>query len=184
MGLPIHAQSLHSCRKRHLADTPTVPTRTEHSGSSPKPPPTSRRRHFTAARANLALVLVKRIIADVVTEYKHMLELQESLEAARGNHAYEQAAWTRQELVRAAGKLCDCLRELEEVGVELKDWSLGVVDFPCIAGSREVYLCWQFGQERIEFWHEVDEDPAVRRHIEDLPLVDMSAGELYGWRTG
>ena len=58
------------------------------------------------------------------------------------------------------------------------------MDFPCISGSREVHLCWQFGHERVEYWHEVDEDPAVRRPVDDLPLVDMSAGELFGWRTG
>ncbi len=112
-----------------------------------------------------------------------MLELQESLEAARNGQAQEQAAAARGELVRAAGKLRDCLHELEEVGVELKDWSLGVVDFPCIAGPREVYLCWQFGHERIESWHEIDEDPAVRRPIEELPLMDESTAELFGWRT-
>lgn len=128
-------------------------------------------------------MLVKRIIADVVTEYKHMLELQESLEAARSGSAYERAGSDRQELVRTAGKLRDCLHELEEVGVELKDWSLGAVDFPCVAGPREVYLSWQFGQERIESWHEADEDPAVRRPIDELPLVDMSAAELFGWRA-
>lgn len=128
-------------------------------------------------------MLVKRIIADVVTEYKHMLELQESLEAAHSGQAHEQAVSAREELIRTARKLRGCLYELEEVGIELKDWSLGVVAFPCIAGPREVYLSWQFGQEHIESWHEVDEDPAVRRPIDELPRVDVSAAEVFGWRT-
>ena len=174
----------YSCWGHYLADTATVPQRTHHSERSrQEPPPATRRRYFTLARANLALVLVKRVIADVVTEYKQMLELQESLEAARSGQSQEQVAAAREELVRAAGKLRDCLHELEEIGVELKDWSLGVVDFPSVAGPREVYLCWQFGQECIESWHEIDEDPAVRRPIEELPLVDASTADLYGWRT-
>jgi len=61
------------------------------------------------------------------------------------------------------------LKELEEVGVELEEMSLGIVDFPAMAGGREVRLCWQLGQETVQFWHEVGATAATRRSVESMP---------------
>ena len=45
--------------------------------------------------------------------------------------------------------------ELHDLGVELKDYSRGLVDFPSMRGERVVLLCWQLGEgDQIEWWHE------------------------------
>jgi len=126
------------------------------------------KRVFTLAEADRALVLVKRVVSDVMTEYARVLDLQESLEAAETS-APEQYRQLRLELIRSAGKLRTFVEELEDVGVELKDWSLGVVDFPCLAGGRNVCLCWRHGDEGIRYWHEVDAGLAGLQPITTLP---------------
>jgi len=127
------------------------------------------KRAFSLPEANRALVLVKRIVTDVIFEYSRMIDLQEQLEAAEEAEAVEQSDKTRMDLIRSAGRLRACLDELDDVGVELKDWALGVVDFPSFAAGREICLCWQYGQDAIEFWHEMDDTFAERKPIGDMP---------------
>ena len=133
------------------------------------------KRVFTLAEANRALVLVKRIVADVMREYSRMLDLQEALEAAEASGAAERYEETRLALIRSAGQLRACLAELDDVGAELKDWSLGVVDFPCVAGGRQVCLTWQHGQDRVERWHDLDSSFACLHPIETLPPAGQYA---------
>ena len=49
------------------------------------------------------------------------------------------------------------LAELETLGVQLKDFERGLVDFPSLRDGRVVLLCWQLGEgDELEWWHDVD----------------------------
>ena len=39
--------------------------------------------------------------------------------------------------------------ELRQLGVELKDYFTGLIDFPCWMDGREVYLCWRLGEPEV-----------------------------------
>ena len=129
-------------------------------------------RYFSVAEANRSLVLVRRIVEDVVFEYVRLLNLQELIEAAHGDQDSPGVEQARTQMLASVTKLHACLEELDLVGVELRDWSLGIVDFPCLAGGRELHLCWQFGHDELTYWHEVDAGCEGRRHIETLPSFE------------
>jgi hypothetical protein len=107
-----------------------------------------------------------------MAEYARALELQETIEAAQSGGAPGEVASARDRLAEVARRLHACLVELAEVGVELKDYTAGVVDFPCLAGGREVRLCWRFGEEQVRYWHEPGDCSGARRPIETLPVED------------
>src|SRR5258708_36801295 len=50
----------------------------------------------------------------------------------------------------------ECAKELENLGVELKDPNTGLVDFPAMMDGHEVYLCWRLGESKVAFWHEIE----------------------------
>ena len=53
--------------------------------------------------------------------------------------------------------LSNLVSELETLGVQLKDFSRGLIDFPSLRDGRVVLLCWQLGEgDRLEWWHDVD----------------------------
>jgi hypothetical protein len=55
------------------------------------------------------------------------------------------------------------LSGLRTIGVEVKGIDQGLVDFPSLRDGRVVYLCWQVGEDRVEWWHELDGGFAGRR---------------------
>jgi len=49
------------------------------------------------------------------------------------------------------------LSELESLGVQIKDFERGLVDFPSLREGRVVLLCWQLGEgDELAWWHDVD----------------------------
>ncbi|HJQ83756.1 MAG TPA: DUF2203 domain-containing protein [Candidatus Binatia bacterium] len=82
------------------------------------------------------------------------------------------AALSAEELVRrrpAARALVEELdaivHEIEESGAHLKDVQLGLVDFPTERDGEIVYLCWQFGEPEVAFWHRLDDGFAGRQPL-------------------
>ena len=54
---------------------------------------------------------------------------------------------------------------LYRIGVEIKDFDRGLCDFPHWRDGRVVYLCWKRGEDRIEYWHDVDAGFSGRQPI-------------------
>lgn len=66
--------------------------------------------------------------------------------------------------VSIIGRLRDILREVSELGVEVKAAD-GLVDFRSKLHGRTVYLCWKFGEDRITHFHELDTGFSGRQPI-------------------
>ena len=60
------------------------------------------------------------------------------------------------EYERDQRKMREFEQELAELGVELKDYFTGLIDFRCRMDGREVYLCWRLGEPAVAHWHELD----------------------------
>jgi hypothetical protein len=65
-------------------------------------------------------------------------------------------------------ELRDSMMELRELEVVLRDLDRGLLDFPSLRDGREVYLCWQEGEDAIGFWHEPDAGFGGRRPLDDV----------------
>ena len=57
------------------------------------------------------------------------------------------------------------LVKIHDLGVELKDPALGLIDFPSLRDGREVYLCWRLGETSIGYWHDTDTGFAGRQPL-------------------
>lgn len=54
-------------------------------------------------------------------------------------------------------------QEILSLGIEIKDFDKGLCDFPHEREGKIVYLCWQRGEETIEWWHDLDTGFAGRQ---------------------
>lgn len=131
-----------------------------------KSSPTSARPVFTLEHANRALVLVRKVVADIVAEYHELEQKRSQRDALQQNGPDSAAFWTVQAQVDVAiDRLNTLHRELSEVGCVLKDWRTGLVDFPALRDGRRVWLCWRLGEDRLTNWHELHEGFAARRPL-------------------
>lgn len=112
-------------------------------------------RHYTVEQANAALPWVTERIARLRAARDNFSdeEVREALgEATPGNGGGEPGRVVSEaflELQAAAG-------ELDAMEVVVRDLERGLVDFPALRDGREVYLCWEEGEDEITQWHEVD----------------------------
>lgn len=129
--------------------------------TAPKPG----KKYFTLEEANRSLPYVRKVVADLTQCYAHVLEIRHDIEHPHLDQSPEQLESEYEQAMERLGQYVD---ELNLVGVELKDFEKGLLDFPCLQNGREVLLCWQLGEESIVAWHEVDTGYKGRQHVHTL----------------
>jgi hypothetical protein len=123
-------------------------------------------RHYSPEEANEALPRVVELLDDLRDARVRLSdrEAREALaEAAPGNGGGEPGRTVSQGFL----DIRDALRELQEREIVLRDLDRGLVDFPHLRDGREVYLCWEEGEQEIGFWHEFDAGHAGRQPLGD-----------------
>ncbi len=76
----------------------------------------------------------------------------------------------------SAMRLQETFERVQELGCLVKDLDIGLLDFPTMYRGREVYLCWRLGEDRIEFWHHIEEGFGGRQPVDDEFLANHGAG--------
>lgn len=133
-----------------------------------RPPGPRSKRLFTIEEAQRALVFVRRVVQDIVQHYQELIGLRDELETLADTTVEpERIASLRDRNDRLTDALNRLHDELTEVGCQLKDWRMGLVDFPALRGGREVLLCWRLGEERIAYWHDLDAGFGGRQPIDE-----------------
>jgi len=82
---------------------------------------------------------------------------------------YAELAINKAEREKSQSQLIEAVRRIQETGCLVKDLDVGLVDFPTLLNDEEVYLCWKLGEERIRFWHRIDEGFAGRKPLQEIP---------------
>jgi hypothetical protein len=88
--------------------------------------------------------------------------------------AHEDLAKKRAESLRLTAQLKEAIDKIQATGCVVKDVDEGLVDFPSLLDGQEVYLCWKLGEERIAYWHGMEEGFAGRKPLDDSPLEDTT----------
>ncbi|HEY2806276.1 MAG TPA: DUF2203 domain-containing protein [Gemmatimonadales bacterium] len=125
---------------------------------------------FTVEKANSALPLVRRIVADITAEHPVWRDLVGRYElvvaGARADQGESREMLAlRQQVDRVAARISGYVTELEQIGVTLKDFETGLVDFYGVYEGRLVCLCWREGESAVTSWHEMDTGFAGRKPI-------------------
>jgi hypothetical protein len=113
---------------------------------------------FTIQEANALLPNVRTIVGSVQRAHRKVSRYRG--EANKAAEAAEQGGGGIPDGVAYAADLTELtvqIAELEALGVQLKDFERGLVDFPSVRDGRVVLLCWQLGEgDELEWWHDVD----------------------------
>ena len=115
-------------------------------------------RIFTLQEANALLPEVRIIAGKIQRAHRKLSRFRD--DAKKAAEAAEQGGGGTPNGVAYAALLTELttqMAELEALGVQLKDFERGLVDFPSLRDGRVVLLCWQLGEgDELEWWHDVD----------------------------
>jgi hypothetical protein len=96
------------------------------------------------------LAAMKRRLDGVRQEFNALRQ-----QASANGHA-KRAQELEKELHTLVHNLNTEIAAIQALGVEVKDLSIGLVDFPSEREGRVVYLCWRMDEPAIIAWHELD----------------------------
>lgn len=122
-------------------------------------------RHFSREEANAALPGLRRALQRL-RDAKDMLtdaEAHKALtDAAPTNGGGEPGAQVGEAFLQVRRLLAG----LQAQGIVIRDIDRGLVDFPALIDGREAYLCWELGEESVDYWHGPEEGFTGRRPLD------------------
>jgi len=122
-------------------------------------------KHFTLEEARALLPVLRRILKDTQRRRKRFTEADEKLARTIKNTGADLGGELVTAMLMDLVQMNLQLRRLQEMGVVLKDFDRGLVDFPHWRDGQEVFLCWELDEDDIEFWHDLDAGYAGRERL-------------------
>jgi len=127
--------------------------------------------HFTPEKANILLPRLRQWLTRMQANKQRLDRVQEKLvelgikAAGDGRLAEQELNAAEQEAERLSREIDKLLEQIHALGCELKDVDRGLIDFPARREGRRIYLCWQLGEEKVAFWHDVQSGFAGRQPL-------------------
>lgn len=122
---------------------------------------------FTVEEANALLKNIRPKLEKIRDCYARTQTMRESAKAAANAAGFGGGMEGGTKYVESLYEIGKLTTELNESGVQLKDYSRGLIDFPCNRDGEIILLCWQFGDgDEIEWWHEIEAGFAGRKSLD------------------
>ena len=112
-------------------------------------------RHYTVDEANAALPwIVERI--ERLRSARVRLTDEEVREALTDAAPMNGGGDPGRHVSEAFLDMRSALAELQATEIVLRDLDRGLIDFPALREGREVFLCWEEGEDEVAYWHDLD----------------------------
>lgn len=123
---------------------------------------------FTIEEANSLLPSVRPIVRGIQRAHRRLASYQSQASAAAegGKDGGGGGMANGSHYAKLVIELSLGVGELESLGVQLKDYSRGLIDFPSMREGRVVLLCWKADEgNQLEWWHDVEAGFAGRQPL-------------------
>lgn len=123
-------------------------------------------RIFTLSEANDLLPAVRTILLEIQARHNFIAAQSEAAKAAANCAEFGGGMQGGSLYVESLYELNKSALEIVKLGIQLKDYSRGLIDFPAMREGRVVLLCWQLGEgDAVEWWHDLETGFAGRKPI-------------------
>lgn len=122
---------------------------------------------FTLEEANNLIPILRPKLKKIRSRYENIAVFRESAKAAAASaEAGGGGMESGSQYVKFLYEIGKLTTEIGETGVQIKDYTRGLIDFPCRRDGRVVLLCWQLGEgDEVEWWHEIEAGFAGRQPL-------------------
>jgi hypothetical protein len=121
---------------------------------------------FTPGEANSILPEVKVKFASILMQRNNIMDLQTELESVASQDVSHESLFIKKVQVnKAITEMYKDIEKLEGLGILIKSFDEGLLDFPSKRFNEEVWLCWKMGEDKIKFWHGKNEGFVGRKPL-------------------
>lgn len=122
-------------------------------------------KHFTVEEARALLPELRRIFQDAHVRRERVRQADEKLGEDLRTTRSDLGGPTVAGMVNDWAQMNKQIQHLQQLGLVVKDFDRGLVDFPHLRDGQEVFLCWELDEDDIEFWHDIDAGYAGRERL-------------------
>ena len=122
---------------------------------------------FTVEEANSLLPNVRPVVHTIQRTHRRLVTFQSAAkQAAEGAESGGGGMNNGMRYAQLLMELSVAATQLESLGIQLKDYNHGLIDFPSMRDGRVVLLCWKADEgDNIEWWHDVEDGFAGRQPL-------------------
>lgn len=121
-------------------------------------------KHYTRDEARALLPQIRQWLADTKRLRRALEKRERRLEGLSGTGA-DLGGEVVDSWVRTLAELNEVFRQFQQREIQIKDLDRGLLDFPAVLDGKEVFLCWEDGEDDIEYWHDLDAGYAGRERL-------------------
>jgi hypothetical protein len=130
-------------------------------------------RYFSPAEVEALIPVLTELMEDMMraqaeaTAARERLRGEQQRLAMAGGGVLDRGEWqeAKRRLEAETQRLEGGIAEVTKLGGVIKDFGMGLVDFPHQREGRVVNLCWKYGEKHIRYWHGLDEGYAARKPL-------------------
>jgi hypothetical protein len=131
-------------------------------------------RVFTLEEANALVPTLQRLVGRQMLRQTEIEDRLRSLSRAAGAVPHDleimdgdsvEVRQLKTDLMERLAAYEEGWAEIASLGAVVKDTRTGLIDFYGQLDGRGVWLCWRYGEDRIEFFHELDTGFSGRKQL-------------------
>jgi hypothetical protein len=91
--------------------------------------------------------------------------MRPEMEKAQSHHIYDWGFPKGADYIRILESFQAAVKNIEDLGVMVKDFDIGLCDFPHKKEGRLVFLCWKQDEDEVSWWHDLESGFAGRQPL-------------------
>lgn len=111
--------------------------------------------HYELAEARSLLPYVEQWLAEIAEIRKEIQARDEAL-SEQVSQGHDLGGEPVDSWVKQLAEMKRLLLEFQTREIQLRDLDRGLIDFPALKGGREIFFCWELGEDDIHYWHDID----------------------------
>ena len=123
-------------------------------------------KYFTVEEANALLPKLAPLMKKVLDRRARASRLAQQMGHVLGDFRSNVGGAELSVLTQDFAAIERLIAQIQAYGVLIKDVNAGLLDFLSERNGRDVYLCWRYGEERVEYYHELHTGFSGRQQIE------------------
>ncbi|MEZ4592412.1 MAG: DUF2203 domain-containing protein [Chloroflexota bacterium] len=122
-------------------------------------------KYFTVEEANALLPKLRPLLENLLNRRARASRLAQQNGHLTGDYYSNVGSLELSTLMLDFVAIEQMIEQIQAYGVVLKDVNAGLLDFLSERNGRDVYLCWKYGEDKVEFYHELHTGFAGRRQL-------------------